>query len=228
MASNYRFTMRQDLNDHHLQLHFSSAAFRLFHLDLSFLFVAPMDWNIAVHSLHKSLPCSCTLIFSDYFGPKIVHDLFSDMGSSEEFIQTVTPDVLCFARELYLDPMNVERKVLKIVIQVLVEMPPDDSIEEVDMVKFRPASESSIESLERLKLCQIVGNRMDHALPIKKRRRGNDVPGFTKECIICLEDFWSDEEVVRMPCKHFFHGDCIVRWLRKSHLCPLCRYPLPG
>ena len=30
-----------------------------------------------------------------------------------------------------------------------------------------------------------------------------------------------------MPCKHFFHNDCIIPWLNRSNTCPLCRYKLP-
>ncbi|KAJ1387007.1 Zinc finger, RING-type [Sesbania bispinosa] len=51
----------------------------------------------------------------------------------------------------------------------------------------------------------------------------------TKEnecCTICMEEFEVDGTVT-MPCNHMFHQPCIVRWLETSHVCPLCRYPLP-
>jgi hypothetical protein len=33
--------------------------------------------------------------------------------------------------------------------------------------------------------------------------------------------------VVReMPCAHFFHEDCLFKWLSCSNTCPTCRYPL--
>ncbi|XP_059439194.1 uncharacterized protein LOC132171809 isoform X1 [Corylus avellana] len=47
------------------------------------------------------------------------------------------------------------------------------------------------------------------------------------ECIICTEEFQGGLELTRLPCSHVYHGDCIVKWLEKSHRCPLCRYPLP-
>ncbi|KAL0436915.1 UNVERIFIED_CONTAM: RING finger protein 11 [Sesamum radiatum] len=48
-----------------------------------------------------------------------------------------------------------------------------------------------------------------------------------KWCSICLEEILNGKRVTRLPCLHVFHGDCVVRWLRGSHVCPLCRYPLP-
>ncbi|KAH1189265.1 E3 ubiquitin-protein ligase Praja-2 [Glycine max] len=44
-------------------------------------------------------------------------------------------------------------------------------------------------------------------------------------CSICLEGL--DINVYTMPCNHMFHHQCIVTWLQNSHMCPLCRYPLP-
>ncbi|XP_057502650.1 uncharacterized protein LOC130786347 [Actinidia eriantha] len=49
-----------------------------------------------------------------------------------------------------------------------------------------------------------------------------------KECAICQEALaLGSNEIKRMPCKHVFHGGCIVRWLGVSCFCPLCRFRLP-
>lgn len=45
-------------------------------------------------------------------------------------------------------------------------------------------------------------------------------------CSICLEGL--DINAYKMPCNHMFHHQCIVTWLQNSHMCPLCRYPLPS
>lgn len=46
-------------------------------------------------------------------------------------------------------------------------------------------------------------------------------------CSICLEEILFGMTATRMPCSHVFHGDCILKWLKADHTCPLCRYSLP-
>lgn len=45
------------------------------------------------------------------------------------------------------------------------------------------------------------------------------------ECIICLEDYESGVSVVvRLPCGHEFHEDCICKWLlSRKKTCPICK-----
>ncbi|GMJ01798.1 hypothetical protein HRI_003849000 [Hibiscus trionum] len=77
--------------------------------------------------------------------------------------------------------------------------------------KLVPATIESIQALKKMKLVEGFGN-------------GDGV-----ECMICMEKLVSSETevVTRMPCSHLVHGDCIERWLNTSHLCPLCRFPMP-
>ncbi|XP_061999439.1 uncharacterized protein LOC133716798 [Rosa rugosa] len=76
-------------------------------------------------------------------------------------------------------------------------------------LKFIPASRSWIKSLKKIKL-----DTWEVDLG---------------SCSICLEDFaeCTDQLVTTLPCRHHYHVDCIVQSLEISHLCPLCRYPLP-
>lgn len=41
-------------------------------------------------------------------------------------------------------------------------------------------------------------------------------------CAICLTDFEENDELKELPCKHYFHSDCITQWLSKSSTtCPV-------
>ncbi|CAL9196829.1 unnamed protein product [Musa hybrid cultivar] len=47
-------------------------------------------------------------------------------------------------------------------------------------------------------------------------------------CSICLEDMEVGGEATEMPCKHKFHGGCILPWLKLHSSCPVCRFQMPA
>jgi hypothetical protein len=69
-----------------------------------------------------------------------------------------------------------------------------------------PASKLAIENLE------------------KKRLDRQTMGGVAKEdCIICIDELHLGDEVTVLPCKHWFHGECVVTWLERHNTCPICR-----
>ncbi|XP_030369677.1 E3 ubiquitin-protein ligase RNF181 homolog isoform X3 [Scaptodrosophila lebanonensis] len=46
------------------------------------------------------------------------------------------------------------------------------------------------------------------------------------ECAVCKQPAEAGESYKILPCKHEFHEECILLWLKKANSCPLCRYEL--
>jgi hypothetical protein len=56
----------------------------------------------------------------------------------------------------------------------------------------------------------------------------NSGEGKAAECTICLTEVSRGEDVVILPCKHWFHDECGVMWLKQHNTCPVCRHPIEG
>jgi hypothetical protein len=46
------------------------------------------------------------------------------------------------------------------------------------------------------------------------------------QCVICLEEFEDNNEIVILECGHYFKKDCAIKWLHCNKVCPLCRTSL--
>merc|ERR1712048_67550 len=47
------------------------------------------------------------------------------------------------------------------------------------------------------------------------------------QCMVCLENFHSGEELRILPCNHRFHKACIDPWLQVNNKCPACNHQMP-
>jgi E3 ubiquitin-protein ligase DOA10 len=47
-----------------------------------------------------------------------------------------------------------------------------------------------------------------------------------QNCLVCLSEYEKGDEVRTMPCLHYFHKDCIDKWLGKSNNCPICKFDI--
>lgn len=46
-------------------------------------------------------------------------------------------------------------------------------------------------------------------------------------CPICLmEDLEDDKNAIKLPCGHNYHSSCIIKWLKRHNVCPICRFEL--
>ena len=43
------------------------------------------------------------------------------------------------------------------------------------------------------------------------------------DCSICLKDINNNDKFIT-DCNHIFHIECINKWYKISHRCPLCRH----
>ncbi|OQR96603.1 hypothetical protein ACHHYP_14628 [Achlya hypogyna] len=50
-----------------------------------------------------------------------------------------------------------------------------------------------------------------------------DVRLNSRECVICQVDIANGSQVIRMPCQHMFHSECLGQWLNIRNSCPICR-----
>ncbi|KAE8688967.1 mitogen-activated protein kinase kinase kinase [Hibiscus syriacus] len=95
---------------------------------------------------------------------------------------------------------NVDKSLIVAAFGVFMTNHDSEADEEIGFV---PASKSSIEALEKV-------SDLDSEF----------------ECVVCFQE--EKKQAKRMPCGHVFHDRCIEEWLEKSHLCPVCRYAMPG
>merc|ERR1719387_837197 len=63
--------------------------------------------------------------------------------------------------------------------------------------------------------------RYDPALFAEEGKSDDTKPA--PECCVCNEAFDESREIKMTSCKHYFHEECLGKWLKVSTTCPLCR-----
>ena len=109
---------------------------------------------------------------------------------------------------------------------------PGDNMFHERYAQARMARQDLIESILR-QLQELQGAEQEHvplgetetrALPQKPFVQVRRESSTKDTCAICVEEFQEDDTTRVLPCKHFFHPDCIDPWLiSHSSVCPLCK-----
>lgn len=89
---------------------------------------------------------------------------------------------------------------------------------------FLEYPDKQIESETKLKLAVLS---LEDVIVSSKSNIFEGVQCLSECCSICLGD-WDDEEcvdmnVVKLPCLHAFHEDCLMEWFHGNTHCPMCR-----
>lgn len=53
-----------------------------------------------------------------------------------------------------------------------------------------------------------------------------ELKNVNETCSICIHNFETHTKCIILPCKHFFHKECISKWLEENNSCPVCRCTL--
>ncbi|KAI7757585.1 hypothetical protein M8C21_016476 [Ambrosia artemisiifolia] len=98
-----------------------------------------------------------------------------------------------------------------------------------DLSQNRGATSESINSLPTYKF-KIKKHKHGHN---KEGTEGGVVAAGTEKervvsgedavCCICLAKYANNDELRELPCTHFFHKDCVDKWLKINASCPLCK-----
>ncbi|KAI3818920.1 hypothetical protein L1987_12741 [Smallanthus sonchifolius] len=103
------------------------------------------------------------------------------------------------------------------------ELTPNEQRQALKMLKkeiFNPTPKKIIRRIGRY----YKQNDATKAYGDQKTDKGLEEDDDDKKCVICLEDFEAREVVMVTPCKHMFHEDCILPWVKSSGKCPVCRF----
>ncbi|EYU21913.1 hypothetical protein ABFS82_01G026900 [Erythranthe guttata] len=101
-----------------------------------------------------------------------------------------------------------------------------------DLSQDRGATQDSINSLPTYKF-KVKKNKKGHDKESTSEVEGGIVAAGTEKertisgddavCCICLAKYLNNDELRELPCTHFFHKECVDKWLKINASCPLCK-----
>jgi Ring finger domain len=80
---------------------------------------------------------------------------------------------------------------------------------------------------------QNLGRQIETSLRDKEKYQKEPLPSFlykhfskkeeNSSCPICFEDYEEDSVMTCTDCVHFFHKECLQKWIDTNSTCPICR-----
>ena len=172
-----------------------------------------------VHSLTLRLPLLDYQVFmSDHTSHQMLSGVLLSMGVDPNLHDRIIVKIVAFARSIQNLVSHMDGgMVFPLQARIrLVTMHVRNERVLIDLATM----ESMIENEGR-------GNGMIPATEISIKTLKTETILEGESCRICLEELGGGSEVTVMPCSHVFHGSCIIRWLKQSHVCPICRFEMP-
>lgn len=80
---------------------------------------------------------------------------------------------------------------------------------------------STIEERYLKQVCGLIG--------FIQRSDNYDISFTELPCVLCLDLIDVEQDLatsIALPCKHVFHGPCLIEWLKIKYRCPTCKSPL--
>uniref|UniRef100_A0A6N2NK20 RING-type domain-containing protein n=1 Tax=Salix viminalis TaxID=40686 RepID=A0A6N2NK20_SALVM len=100
-----------------------------------------------------------------------------------------------------------------------------------DLTQTRGATPESINGLPTYKF-KLIKNRNgedsssgagDGGIVAAGTEKERVISGEDAVCCICLAKYANNDELRELPCYHFFHKECVDKWLKINASCPLCK-----
>lgn len=161
---------------------------------------------------YKNFRQRCDVLAQDSFSWSAISCMLSEINVPYHLQPFFIQQISIRVREIASEPNNSLCRTIPLVVELILPEG-EDAMDDDDESGWSEAhlgngsgraSWDSIEEMERVEIDD----------------------GILRDCVICLDEIVSIG-FVRMPCLHFYHRNCIRKWLELSNLCPLCRFQMP-
>ena len=163
--------------------------------------------------------------------PGIINRNSLEIESSDEdiIIETEFNDDIISQNHSHISDLTIEPKILSIPISSTESSSTKGSSTDGSSTEGSSSDDESMQVMYKTikDACKIIQKKIElskeekKAMEIKKKNLLLD-----NECIICFEKMLCHQKMI-LPCKHYFHEECIVNWAyaedKPWHSCPICR-----